>query len=125
MVLQISDDCPIDLDESIFKLVRTNYKQKRPTSKQELAKFYIAAIKRYVASDIVEAKRISRIENRRTYVYTLNKQLVLYHLELNSLKNSMLNNINDQYANIYFDKHGADAFDGCGLQNVDDDTLDA
>ncbi len=31
-----SDDGPIDLGESIFKLVRTNYKQKRPTSKQAL-----------------------------------------------------------------------------------------
>ena len=103
-----SDDGPIELDDCIFKLARATFKQKKPTSKQGLLKFYIAAIKHHVSPDIVETTRLSQGENRRKYAYQLNTELVLQHLELNSLKNCKLGNIREQYRTIHLDKHGAD-----------------
>ena len=49
-------------------------------------------------------------ENHENHVQAaaeLNKQLILQHLELNSLKNYRLTNVKTQYATIYFDKHGS------------------
>ncbi len=60
-----SDDGAIELAECIFKLVRSNHKQKKPSSMQELIKFYITGIKHCVASDIVESKQISQSKNRK------------------------------------------------------------
>ena len=73
-----------------------------------MIKFYIASIKHHVSPNIVETKQISKGENRKKCMYSLNEQLVLQHLELNSLKNSKLVNINERYKHIYLDRHGAD-----------------
>ena len=100
------DDGPIELDECIFKLARATFKQKKPTSRQELLKFYIAAIKHHVSPDIVETSRVSHGENRRKYTYKLSTDLVLQHLELNSLKNCKLANVKTHYKTIYTVKHG-------------------
>jgi len=100
------DDGPIELDDSLFKLARATFKQKQPTNRQGLLKFYIAAIKHHVSPDIVEAKQISHGENRKKYFYKLNIQLVLEHLELNSLKNCRLADVKARYRTIYFVKHG-------------------
>ena len=102
------DDGPIELDDSLFKLARATFKQKKPTNRQGLLKFYIAAIKHHVSPDIVETSRVSHGENRRKYNYQLNTDLVLKHLELNSLKNCKLAHIKTLFKNIYFVKHGTD-----------------
>ncbi len=102
------DDGPIELDECLFKLARANHKQKKPSTKQELLKFYITGVKHHAASNIVESKRISQGENRKKYEYTLNRQVILQHLELNSLKNGMLTNVEHKYKIIHDNKHGVD-----------------
>ena len=101
-----SDDGPIELDECIFELARATFKQKKPTSRQGLLKFYIAAIKHHVSPGIVETSRVRHGENRSKYNYQLNADLVLHHLELNSLKNCKLAHIKTLFKNIYFVKHG-------------------
>ena len=103
-----SDDGPIELDECIFKLARARYSQKKPASKHDVVKFYISSIKHHVSPGIVETSRVRHGENRSKYNYQLNADLVLHHLELNSLKNSKLTNINEQYKHIHLDRHGAD-----------------
>ena len=96
------EDGPIELDECIFKLARANHKQKKPSTKQELIKFYITGVKHCAASEIVEPKQISHGKNRKKYDYTLDRQVILHHLELNSLKNCRLANVKKQYKFIYF-----------------------
>ena len=101
------DDGPIELDDSLFKLARARYSQKKPASKHEVVKFYISSIKHHVSPDIVETSRVSHGENRRKYNYQLNTDLVLQHLELNLLKNCRLADVKTLFKNIYFDKHGS------------------
>ena len=62
------DDGPIELDECIFKLARATFKQKKPTNRQGLLKFYIAAIKHHVSPGIVETTRVSQGENRKNTI---------------------------------------------------------
>ena len=50
---------------------------------------------------------MSHGENRNKYTYQLSTDLVLQHLELNSLKNCRLADVKARYRTIYFDKHGA------------------
>jgi hypothetical protein len=91
------EDGPIELDECIFKLARATFKQKKPTSKHALLKFFVAAIKHHVSPDIVETSRVRHGDNRSKYNYRLNTELVLQHLVLNSLKNCKLVNVKTQY----------------------------
>ena len=100
------DDGPIELDDSLFKLARARYSQKKPASKHEVVKFYITSIKHHVVPGIVETSRVRHGENRGKYNYQLNADLVLHHLELNSLKNCKLAHIKTLFENIYFVKHG-------------------
>ena len=101
------DDGPIELDDSLFKLARARYSQKKPASKHEVVKFYISSIKHHVSPAIIETTRVRHGENRSKYNYQLNADLVLHHLELNSLKNCKLAHIKTLFKTIYFDKHGS------------------
>ena len=101
------DDGPIELDDSLFKLARARYSQKKPASKHDVVKFYISSIKHHVSPGIVETSRVSHGENRRKYKYQLNTDLVLQHLVLNSLKNCRLADVTTHYKTIYSDKHGS------------------
>ena len=103
-----NDEGTIELDDCIFKLARARYSQKKPTNRQGLMKFYIAAIKHHVSPTIAEAKQIWKGETRGKFTYQLNTELMLQHLELNSFKNRRLANIKEQYRSTYFDRHGVE-----------------
>jgi hypothetical protein len=81
----------IDFDDDLFKVFKNLFRsvKQKPTNYSELRQLYIGIIKNITVNDIVESKRINgRAEGKRgEYRYTLNKDLINKHLELNQIKN--------------------------------------
>ena len=98
-----NDETPIELDECVFKLIRTNYKQSKPTTKKELVKLYVTSMKQYVGSEIVSVNRSTSGLNRDAYGYTLNTTCVLENLDLNRCKNQNLNDAAEYFQTLIND----------------------
>jgi hypothetical protein len=73
------------------KMFRIN--RKVPTTKDEMFKLYISLLKHITTNDIIKTTQNSTLTNKkRGYTYKLNKELLLYHIELNKYSNEDLIN---------------------------------
>ena len=101
----------IKLDDIIFnvindkkwllmqKMFRIN--RKVPTTKDEMFKLYISLLKHITTNDIIKTTQNSTLTNKkRGYTYKLNKELLLYHIELNKYSNEDLINYDIEIINL-------------------------
>jgi len=81
----------IDFDDDLFKVFKQLFRsaKQKPTNYGDLRKMYVGIIKNITVNDIVVSKRVNERKEgkRREYVYSVNKELLKQHLELNNLKN--------------------------------------
>ena len=81
----------ISMSDEMFNLLKTLFRtsKSKPTTYYELRKMYVGIIKHMTCNELVTAKQNKkRLEGKRDAIeYTLNKELIEYHLELNKYMN--------------------------------------
>ena len=84
------------IPDNKFHLMKKVFRIKRnkPTTKDELFQLYISMVKHVSTNDFVKANRCMK-NNKRETKYTLNEDLVKYHIELNQFSNCFLTNYDE------------------------------
>jgi hypothetical protein len=76
------------------KMFRLN--RKAPTTKGDIFKLYISLLKHIMTSDIIITKQNTKMVNKsRGYIYKLNKDAIIHHIELDKYTNRNLINYDE------------------------------
>ena len=69
------------MDDAFYNLIKTAFRTKlqKPTTPEEVIKFYGALVKSATCRNLIQVKK---------NVIKINDELAMYHLELNSFKNT-------------------------------------
>lgn len=80
----------IKLDDNTYNYIKKLFRttKKNPENYKDLIKLYVSMIKNIVSADLFTSERSKRKEDRDKVNYSLNKDLINYHLELNKYYNS-------------------------------------
>jgi hypothetical protein len=70
--------------------------RKAPTTKGDIFKLYISLLKHIMTSDIIITKQNTKMVNKsRGYIYKLNKDAIIHHIELDKYTNRNLINYDE------------------------------
>jgi hypothetical protein len=86
-----------DIPNNMFQLMKKVFRIERakPKNKNELIKLYISMIKNIACPEIIISTKATK-RNDRNYKYELNKELLKYHIELDTYVNKYLSNYNTE-----------------------------
>jgi hypothetical protein len=88
--VKLKDITYYDIPDNEYQLLCYNFRFQRPKPKNayDLLKLYIILLKHITTNDIIKTTKNSTLTNKkRGYTYKLNKELLLYHIELDKYKN--------------------------------------
>ena len=91
MEVDFKHEGDIDFDDDLFKVFKNLFRsvKQKPTNFNDLKKMYVGIIKNITVNELIVSKRNhERTDGKRgEYEYSLNKDLIKRHLDLNKLKN--------------------------------------
>lgn len=120
---QIDGNKPISMSDNEYKYIKNTFRisREKPENYKELRKIYSTMIRNMTSNDLIKTVQGTKKETRKQILYSIDNDLVKYHLELNKYSNPDRKHFHNNFVEKYeIKKMMHDFADDCKELDIDD-----